>query len=152
MLVGHTKFAPDGNEGLIKYRYRRLKIYTYQQLAKVIEESSENGHNVCQRYRDNSGLPNFSYRDWSTWFSKYFKKLPNITKYHHFHIDSRELGVVKVKKEIDGTEEKYILLKKNSPLTFKNNHVVWLRSLSLLDCLLRELGIFMKKFVNTFQQ
>jgi hypothetical protein len=29
MLVGHTKFSPDGYFGLIKKKYRRSKVYTY---------------------------------------------------------------------------------------------------------------------------
>jgi hypothetical protein len=43
MVVGHTKFAPDGYFGLIKYRYRRSDVYTYHQLADLIEASSEHG-------------------------------------------------------------------------------------------------------------
>ncbi|MCP4399219.1 MAG: hypothetical protein GY801_18195 [bacterium] len=88
MLVGHTKFAPDGYFGLIKKRYRRSCVYTYEQLVEVIERSSALGHNHCQRYRDASGIPYFEYRNWAKWLSNYFKKLPNITKYHHFCIDS----------------------------------------------------------------
>jgi hypothetical protein len=111
MLVGHTKFGPDGNYGIIKYRYRRSKIYTYDQLAETIEKSSKNGINICQRYRNDVGIVNFKYRDWSGWLSKYFKKLPNITKYHHFSISSQRPGVVVVKKSVDGPEEEYNLLK-----------------------------------------
>ena len=85
MVVGHTKFAPDGYFGLIKYRYRRSNVYTYDQLADLIEKSSENGHNICQRYSYSKGSQNFIYQDWSSLFSKYFKKLSGIRKYHHFH-------------------------------------------------------------------
>jgi hypothetical protein len=115
MLVGHTKFAPDGYFGLIKYRYRRSRVYTYEQLADIIEKSSEKGHNLCQRYRDETGAPDFEYRDWSNWLSQYFKKLPNITRYHHFILDCKESGVVTVKKAIDAPEEKFMLLKAKFP-------------------------------------
>jgi len=111
MIVGHTKFAPDGYFGLIKHRYRRSSVYTYDQLADLIDRSTENGHNICQRYQNASGNPNFEYRDWSKWLSKYFKKLPNITKYHHFSIDKNKPGVVITKETIDGPEEKHELLK-----------------------------------------
>ena len=119
MMVGHTKFAPDGYFGLIKYRYRRSSIYTYEQLAGVIERSSENRHNLCQRYRSESGTPNFEYRDWVKWLSKYFKNLPNITKYHHFIIDKKMRGDVITKETFDSSEEKHELLKDRFPFTHK---------------------------------
>jgi len=119
MMVGHTKFAPDGYFGLIKFRYRRSKVYTYDQLVDVIERSSGNVHNLCQRYRNDTGTRNFEYRDWSKWLSKYFKNLPNITKYHHFSIDKNRPGVVITKEAIDGPEERHELLKAKFPY---NNH------------------------------
>ncbi len=115
MAVGHTKFAPDGYFGLIKYRYRRSCIYTYDQLCDVIEESSEQGHNLCQRYRDTHGTACVEYRDWSNWLLPYFKKLPGITHYHHFSINSHKPGIVTVKEAIDGLEEEFLLLKATFP-------------------------------------
>lgn len=115
MLVGHTKFAPDGYFGLIKYRYRRSRVYTYEQLADIIEQSTRNRHNLCQRYQDETGVANFEYRDWTNWLAKYFAKLPNITKYHHFMLDRKEGGIVTVKEAIDGPEEKYRLVKTKFP-------------------------------------
>lgn len=117
MVVGHTKFAPDGYFGLIKYRYRRSNVYTYDQLADLIEESSENGHNICQRYCVQPGNPNFIYRDWGSLFSKYLLKLSGIRKYHHFHFSHRMPGVVRVKETIDGTETEFNLLKKEFPFS-----------------------------------
>ena len=32
LVVGHTKFAPDGYFGLIRRRYRRSQVYTYDHL------------------------------------------------------------------------------------------------------------------------
>lgn len=115
MVVGHTKFAPDGYFGLLKYRYRRSSVYTYENLANMIEASSENGHNICQRFRSPSGKPEIDYRDWSNWLSNYFKKLPNITDYHHFQIDSSQPGEVVVKESLDAPEERYMLLKGEFP-------------------------------------
>lgn len=117
MVVGHTKFAPDGYFGLIKYRYRRSDVYTYDQLADLIEASSENGHNICQRYRDKQGNPSFIYRDWGTLFLKYFRKIPGIRKYHHFHFSRRIPGIVRVKETIDGAETEFNLLKKEFPFS-----------------------------------
>ena len=116
MLVGHTKFSPDGFFGLIRRLYRRSKVYTYEQLAEVIDKSTQDGvYNICQRYRNRDSEPNYIYRDWAAWLSKYFKPLPNITKYHHFSISKEEPGVVTVKKARDAVEEKYDLLKGRFP-------------------------------------
>ncbi len=113
MVVGHTKFAPDGYFGLIKKRYRRSKTYTYDHLAHLIDESCE--QNQCQRYHDKHGNICFKYRDWTTWLSQYFRKLPNLTTYYHFHLDSDNPGVIKVKAAIDGKEQEHDLRKKPFP-------------------------------------
>lgn len=115
MVVGHTKFAPDGYFGLIKYRYRRSRVYTYEQLANVIERSTENGHNLCQRYHNTQGEPQITYRDWSNWLLKYFRKLPNLTNYHHFSMSRTKPGVVTVKERLDAPEEEHVLLQRRFP-------------------------------------
>ena len=130
LLVGHTKFAPDGFFGLIKYRYRRSRVYTYEHLVDVIERSSQKGHNVCQSYRDDTGTVNFEYRDWSSWLSKYFEKLSNITKYHHFMLDHQQPGIVTVKEAIDSPEEKYTLLKGEFPYSKEKHPTCLPRKLS----------------------
>jgi hypothetical protein len=100
MVVGHTKFAPDGYFGLIKKKYRHSSVYTYEQLATIIEQSSQNP---------------IVYRDWSPWLAEYFNPLPNITTYRHFLIDKKDQGVVTVKTSVDGKKSKHVLLKKNLP-------------------------------------
>ena len=49
LIVGHTKFAPDGYFGLIRKRYRRSNIGTIEDLVQTILASSANGHNTCKR-------------------------------------------------------------------------------------------------------
>ena len=114
MLVGHTKFSPDGYFGLIKKRYRRSKIYTYDHLVDVINLSTTGGFNTCQRYRDSQGREVFQFRKWSTWLGKIFKKLPEITRYQHFRIDENALGEIAVKMSVDAKEETFALLKKKA--------------------------------------
>ena len=117
LVVGHTKFSPDAYFGLIKQRYRRSQVYTYEQLVGVIEDSSPNGHNICQRYHDISqSNKEIVYRDWRNWLSNYFKTIPNITKYQHFRMSSTEEGVVILKKDIDSKEEKFHLLNNKTSL------------------------------------
>ncbi len=116
LVVGHTKFSPDGYFGLIRRRYRRSKVYTYNQLAKLIEDSSSNGHNICQRYRDyNHSTPNIVYRDWSSWLSRYFSAIPLITNYQHFKIGKEKRGEVILKTDVDAEEEQVFIMKKDFP-------------------------------------
>ena len=113
LIVGHTKFSPDGYFGLIRRRYRRSQVYTYDQLVSVIEDSSSAGHNLCQRY-DGYDKPelNITYKDWSSWLNKYFRKLPNITRYHHFKLDNETPGTIQVKKRVISKETTHQLLRR----------------------------------------
>jgi len=111
LIVGHTKFSPDGYFGLIRRRYRRSRVYTYDQLVSVIEGSSSADPNLCQRYDDHDRPElNITYRDWSGWLKKYFKKLPKITQYHHFKIDNRTPGLIQVKNRVNSPETDHQLL------------------------------------------
>ncbi|ETR66776.1 MAG: chaperonin [Candidatus Magnetoglobus multicellularis str. Araruama] len=112
MLVGHTKFSPDAYFGLLKKKYRRSRIYTYRQLVDVINTSTVKGCNVCHPYRKNDGNASFRYREWIKWLSKYFRKLPGISNYHHFSMDSSNPGVVIAKRYVDSKQEIFELLKK----------------------------------------
>lgn len=125
LVVGHTKFSPDGFFGLIRQRYRRSQVYTYEQLAKVIEECSVNGHTICQRYHDSiNQASEIIYRDWTKWLSLYFKPIPNITKYHHFQMDQQERGEIALKETVDSKEVKINLIKSTFPYSDKDclNH------------------------------
>ncbi len=116
MLVGHTKFSPDGYFGLIKKRYRRSKVYTYDHLVDVIELSTIGGYNRCQRYRVGQGRAVIQFRKWSSWLGQFFRKLPEITKYQHFRIDWNQPGQILVKESVDGEEQAVTLLKQNAPV------------------------------------
>jgi hypothetical protein len=118
MIVGHTKFAPDGYFGLIKKVYRKSKVYTYNQLVELIQKASPNGHVLCQSFRNKDGKRNYQYYEWNSWFSKYFINLPEIKKYHHFSFNKTKPGEVTVKESIDGKEYTFNLLK-NKKYRFK---------------------------------
>jgi hypothetical protein len=118
MIVGHTKFAPDGYFGLVRKCYRRSNIYTYEDLVQTILSSSVNGHNSCQPVGNYGVSPSSQpliYRDWSSWLLKFFKKLPDITSYRHFKIITNKPGVVFLKKAIDGDETEASLVKRDLP-------------------------------------
>lgn len=122
LVVGHTKFSPDGYFGLIRKRYRRSNIYTYDNLVDVIEQSSTEHHNLCQRYAKNqlSKKPWIIYRDWANWLGRYFNNIPAITDYRHFKIDHRNRGIVFLQKTADGKTTELNLLSKKFPYCQKN--------------------------------
>jgi hypothetical protein len=111
MIVGHTKFGPDGYFGLIKRVYRRAKVYTYNQLVELIRKASPNGHLLCQSFRNESGEQSYQYYQWDAWLSKYFYNLPDIKKYHHFLFNNKTPGIVVVKESVNGKEYKFNLLR-----------------------------------------
>lgn len=111
MIVGHTKFGPDGYFGLIKRLYRRSNAYTYNQLVELIQKASPNGHVLCQPFRNKNGDRNYQYYEWDVWFSKYFNKFPEIKKYRHFSFNKAIPGEVIVKEFIDSKEYTFNLLK-----------------------------------------
>ena len=120
MLVGHTKFSPDGYFGLIKKKYRRSKVYTYDHLVDVINGSTNGQYNICQTYRDAQGKPSFQYRKWSAWLSKNFNKMPGITTYQHFYIEKNKPGVVCAKENSESENIEISLLKDDTiPFTGK---------------------------------
>jgi len=114
MLVGHTKFSPDAYFGLLKKKYRRSRTYTYRQLIDIIDTSTVNRCNVCHPYRDDDGNASFKYRAWIEWLAKYFRKLPGISNYHHFSMDSSNPGVVTARRYVDSEQETFELLKKTA--------------------------------------
>jgi hypothetical protein len=105
MIAGHTKFKVDGNFGMIKKLYRKSTINCVDDFVKVVEKSSPAGLNKTQRYENGKG---FQYFDFKV-LEKYFKKLPNIAKYHHFHFSADKLGVVRVKEFIGSPFEEFDL-------------------------------------------
>lgn len=113
MLVGHTKFAPDAYFGLLRKRYRHSKVYTYDQLIDVINTSTIKGCNICHPYRNTNGDTSFTYRAWSKWLERYFKKLPGISSYQHFSMNADNPGEVTVKCHADAPSQTYQLLKGN---------------------------------------
>lgn len=107
MIAGHTKFKVDGNFGMIKKRYRKSTLYCKEDFVKVVEESSSAGLNKVQCYDEGKG---FQYLDFKG-LEKYFSKLPNIRKYHHFFFSADKPSVTRVKEFVDSDWEEFDLLK-----------------------------------------
>lgn len=111
MLVGHTKFSPDWCFGLLKQRYRRCVVNCLDDLVGVVESSAN--VNTVQLVGDQEGETRVPTYDWCGYFKPHFKKLNNITKYHHFKFTSTEKGV-SVKQLADAKEINITILKSPS--------------------------------------
>jgi len=121
LVVGHTKFSPDGYFGLVRKHYRKSNVYTYDGLVDTIDQSSRSGCNRCQRYASKtSAKPQIVYRDWSGWLGEYFKDIPGISRYRHFRIDRRERGIVGLKETVDGEQTELNLLAGKFPYSAKS--------------------------------
>nr|XP_022909686.1 uncharacterized protein LOC111420871 [Onthophagus taurus] len=78
LLTGHTKFSPDRSFGLVKLEYSRSNVDCYQDFEDVVVRSS---HNKFNQAVNGSKI---EWRSWDSYFGEFYKRLPGITKYHHF--------------------------------------------------------------------
>ncbi len=93
MIVGHTKFGPDLYFGVFKRRLKR-NVETIEEIAEVVRLSSK--HNIPQLVSD-PDKPVVFYH-WADFLDKVFRKIPNITKYHHVEFSTFEPGIVKLRE------------------------------------------------------
>ena len=71
--------------GLIKMKYKHSYVSSISQLAEVVLTSTTKSINIPQLISepcsDNSLVP---VRTWKVFLEVCFRKIPNLTKYHHF--------------------------------------------------------------------
>ena len=85
MLVGHTRCLVDGCFGLLKRKDWRSNVFTLNQLADVVNKSA---------------APNFAriggvcWYSWDEFFDIHFKKIPGISRLHHFVFTAEKPGIV----------------------------------------------------------
>ncbi len=116
MVAGHTKFSCDRYFGLIKKKYRLSKIDTMEGIIRVVRESSD-GYNIPKPTRNTTTheLEVHVY-DWVEFFrSRDFQTIPNILRYHVFHLDASNLKVVYLREYSTEPEETVTILK-NDPV------------------------------------
>ena len=108
MVVGHTKFAPDGCFGLLKRSFRKTAVSSLSDLEEVVRSSSV--VNECQllgsQMMGNVIVP---LRDWADFLSPKFRRLTGIKKCHHFQFSTSFPGVVKLKVHSGAVEERQSL-------------------------------------------
>ena len=109
MVVGHTKFAPDGCFGLVKRAFRKTGVSSLSDMEHVIRSSSD--VNECQLVGSQTGDVIVPVRDWADFLSPKFRRLTGIKKYHHFHFSTSFPGVVKLQLHSGATEKQQHLLK-----------------------------------------
>jgi hypothetical protein len=108
MVPGHTKFKCDGSFGLIKRLYRKTTVDCVDHVVEVVKKSSVARLNKARRYNDRA---DFQYFDIISSLETYFKKLPGLQKFQHFHFTRANPGVIKAQEFANGPSEEFRLLK-----------------------------------------
>ena len=108
LMPGHTKFSPDWCFGLLKQKTRRTFISSLFDIARSVEESAT--INVAELVGLHNGTVLVLTYDWVTYLGIYFKKLPKIKLYYHFHFHKYYKGTVFCKESRYSEEKKVNLL------------------------------------------
>ena len=120
LLAGYTKFGPDRGFGLLKKAVRATYVSSLYELGSVVETSSPTGVNKAQLVGTHDGKVIVPVYDWSAFLGQYFRKVPNITKFHHFRFDVSEPGIVYYREFVSSEEQKFNLLKQQTILPPSN--------------------------------
>ena len=131
LIVGHTKFSPDGCFGLLKQCFRRTRVSCLQDLERVVNTSAD--ANVAQLVGTQSGEVVVPTYDWAGMFAGRLRKLKHIKKFHHFTISESAPGSVEVKIESDSHSEQFSLILDTTwrPSSHQLPHIVPPSGLSL---------------------
>lgn len=111
LIAGHTKFGPDRCFGIIKRAYKVRFVSSLYEFADMVEGSSTVGVNKAQLVGTHDGRTIVPAYNWSSFLERYFNKLPNIKKYHHFRFSKDEPGKVYFKEFSTSPEQSRMLLK-----------------------------------------
>ena len=108
--AGHTKFAPDWCFGLGKQRISKTFVSSLFEIAEAIESSSQTGVNVAKLCGLHDGTVHVPVYDWSAYLSPFFRKIPDIKKYHHFRFSSSYPGKFFLREHVDSPETEFKIL------------------------------------------
>lgn len=81
--------------------------------SQLVETSSSTGVNKAQLVGTHNGRVIVPIYDWISFLGQYFKKLPNITKFHHFRFSQENPSMVFYKGFVSSPEQSFMLLKRN---------------------------------------
>ena len=116
LITGHTKFGPDRCFGILKKAYKVTYVSSMYELARMVEKSSSVGINKVQLVGTHDGRILVPVYDWASFLGPYFKKIPNIKKYHHFRFTKDRPGMVFCKEFATSPEQQFMLLKNETIL------------------------------------
>ena len=116
LIVGHTKFGPDHCFGRIKKSYKLIYVLSIYELASLVEKSSTTGNNKAQIVGTHDGRVIVPVYDWASFLEPYFKKIPNIKKYHHFRFSKATPGMAFCKELVTSPEQPFMLVKDQANL------------------------------------
>lgn len=83
----------------------------------MVDASSCTGVNKAQLAATHDGQIIVPAYDWSTFLGQYFKKITNITNFHHFQFTKDKPGVVYCKESVSSPEQRFVLLKSRTVIT-----------------------------------
>ncbi|CAG2220725.1 unnamed protein product [Mytilus edulis] len=113
MIAGHTECLCDACFGMLKKKFRKSDVNTVSQLVKIVDNSAK--CNRSEVYNENDDDKNsLNWYRWDNFFTKYFKPLRGIGKFHHFRFTSDEVGVVFARETLDQPEKRLALLKEST--------------------------------------
>ena len=116
LIAGHTKFGPDHCFGRIKKSYKLTYVSSIYELASLVEKSSTTGNNKAQIVGTHDGRVIVPVYDWVSFLEPYFKKIPNIKKYHHFRFSKATPGMAFCKELVTSPEQPFMLMKDQANL------------------------------------
>lgn len=114
MLPGHTKFSPDSAFGLYKLCYRKNKVDSLYEAIDCCKKAAKKSKLIPHIYGKHLGLEELriDFRNWSNFFRKHFKEIPNITGISTFYFTAEKPGIVQIKHSQESSWETIRLLRK----------------------------------------
>ena len=112
-VVGHTKFSCDRAFGVLKKKPNLTELWTLYDIVDTVYKSGECNHPELVGFHD--GRVAVKTYNWSEKLSLFFKKIDNITTFHHFKFDSEQPGIVECYTSLESEPTVLNLLKKKIP-------------------------------------
>lgn len=110
MIRGHTHCTIDGGHGIIKKEWRKRNVFSIEQAAQVIQDSSPI---ASVQYAIILRPENFF--DWENLLANYFKKLSNLLSFQEFEMDAARPGVLRYREHQRDPWQETQLFKKGAP-------------------------------------
>ena len=110
LITGRTKFGPDRCFGLIKQRYCREIVSCLNDLVDVVNNTTITGVNIAQKVGSEDCEVIVPQADWQAFLRPFFRVMPGIKRYHNFHFDSTQPGMLFCTEYAHSEEESFRLL------------------------------------------